>query len=346
MKHLIKYVEFYITNACNLNCPECNRYNNYKFAGQQSWNDLQSTYAKWASKVDIKTCSILGGEPLLNPTINDWIYGVRDLWPDLEEILLLTNGTLIKKWSTIYTAVQKNQVTIAIHVHNKHDREKIVSSIMNELQHPIEKSFIIDDFLINSWSKSYNSIRDITWPECNDMADFEKLPLHIQQECINVHNFSKDLYLEDIAGMELKDANGVKVMIELTDFFRKSALTHDKDTGKFHLHNNDQEEAWNKCNFKTCQHFVEGKLYKCGPVALLPEFNKQFGISLEPSNLNLLNNYIPLLHDSDPRDFDHFLNEHLNGSIPQCKFCSVDTTAREFQATTNKLNIKKHNNGE
>lgn len=35
----LDYMEFYITNVCNLTCTGCNRFNNYKFKGFQRWTE-------------------------------------------------------------------------------------------------------------------------------------------------------------------------------------------------------------------------------------------------------------------------------------------------------------------
>ena len=60
----LPYVEFYITNVCNLNCTNCNRFNNYAFAGHQRWADNKEFYQQWAEILDVQEISILGGEPL------------------------------------------------------------------------------------------------------------------------------------------------------------------------------------------------------------------------------------------------------------------------------------------
>jgi hypothetical protein len=39
---------------------------------------------------------------------------------------------------------------------------------------------------MSTWSEFYNEIKDPSWPECNDEDQFDLLPDHIQQECINV----------------------------------------------------------------------------------------------------------------------------------------------------------------
>ena len=72
-KVVIKKAEFYITNVCNLTCSNCNRFNNYNFRGWQRWSDYANEYSIWANKVRLQRITILGGEPLLNPTILDWI---------------------------------------------------------------------------------------------------------------------------------------------------------------------------------------------------------------------------------------------------------------------------------
>ena len=49
---------------------------------------------------------------------------------------------------------------------------------------------------IEAWRRSYENIRDASWPPCDTPEDFASLPLHIQQECINQHHFSADIWLD------------------------------------------------------------------------------------------------------------------------------------------------------
>lgn len=39
------------------------------------------------------------------------------------------------------------------------------------------------------WSEFYNSVKDITWPDCDNLKDFDQLPERIQVEIINQHNW-------------------------------------------------------------------------------------------------------------------------------------------------------------
>lgn len=139
-KIVLDKVEFYITNVCNLTCSNCNRYNNYKFSGWQDWKDYQEIYQAWADKIDITHKVILGGEPLLNPTINDWITGIRQLWPDRYAPQIQSNGTRIDLVPGLYQACRSTGTWIGISVHRKQDLDPIVQRIRNFLQHPIRET--------------------------------------------------------------------------------------------------------------------------------------------------------------------------------------------------------------
>ena len=122
-RYVLDKVEFYITNVCNLNCDQCNRFNDYKFAGWQRWSDYEDIYRRWASLVDVKHIVILGGEPLLNPSINEWIRGLADLWK--KPVQILTNGTRLNHTPGLYETLLSwhSDPTIAKHwigisVHN------------------------------------------------------------------------------------------------------------------------------------------------------------------------------------------------------------------------------------
>lgn len=125
-RYVLDKVEFYITNVCNLNCDQCNRFNDYKFSGWQRWSDHADQYRRWSKLIDIKQIVILGGEPLLNPSINDWILGLADLWK--RPVQILTNGVRLNHIPGLYdTLVSWNDRPemlkhwIGISVHNKAD---------------------------------------------------------------------------------------------------------------------------------------------------------------------------------------------------------------------------------
>ena len=131
-KLFIPKIEFYITNVCNLSCNECNRFNDLKFKGTQLWKDYEAIYTEWAEYIDFERIVILGGEPLLNPSILDWIRGLHRLWPKYGK-QVLTNATQLDKVNGLYEACRDNMTWIGISLHSLQDLEYVEERIQGFL---------------------------------------------------------------------------------------------------------------------------------------------------------------------------------------------------------------------
>lgn len=118
--------------------------------------------------------------------------------------------------------------------------------------------------------------------------------------------------------MFITDANNLQVKVEYNWWFHQGTLI--PQNGQFTLHQSDVETAHNNCHMKTCHHFIRGKLYKCGVVALLPEFAEQHVISLTPEDHELMQGYQPLALTDSLDTKKEFIN-NIEKSIPQCRFC-------------------------
>ena len=126
-------VEFYITNVCNLTCENCNRFNNYKFTGYQRWDDYKDQYKQWAEHIELSAAVLLGGEPLLNPTICDWVQGIPEVFGC--DVQVLTNGTQLNHTPGLYQAFAKNpyQAHIGISLHNKSEFDTMRARVLDFL---------------------------------------------------------------------------------------------------------------------------------------------------------------------------------------------------------------------
>ena len=267
-KLTIPYAEFYITHVCNLACDGCNRFNNYKFTGFQKWDDCAEIYQQWATQVDIGSIGILGGEPLLNKDIIDWISGVRKLWKR-PLIRVVTNGFYLNKVKGLYDLLVKDKSTqLWIGIHNKAHKKKIMKEV---------HTFFAEPF-------SYN---------------FDNTNPYMQY-------------------MEVTDANGVVFRVEYNWWFHQGAIINQGSA--LTLHDSDPVKAHEICHMKTCHHFIQGQLYKCGVVGVLPDFDEQHNLSLSNEDKNLLHGYKPLNIHDDHATKKQFI-ESLNQVIPQCKFC-------------------------
>lgn len=331
MKYTLPYAEFYITNVCNLNCKNCNRFNNYKFKGHYIWDEYKDIYAAWGDKVNIKKIGIIGGEPLTHPDLHAWIKGIRAIWPTAT-IRLLTNGTLISKLKKLLPIIAEKNVIVEVSIH--FIESNIIDIISNILAPPLHKEYIYFNKkdLHVMWNKAYLDIKDDSWPMVT-IDEFDSLPEYIKQEC-DIHKVTPDRIADLVRNTIITDSNGVIIDLTYATSFRESSVI--MNDNNLTLHNNNSNDAWSVCYFKSCHHFMEGKFYKCPPVALFNKFDNQIGLSLDNKDRDLINNYIPLCVSDDDTKFDRFINHHLLNSIPQCKFCTDNSIATPFVCSKKK----------
>lgn len=96
-KPRLNYIEYQVADHCNLKCKGCGHFSNLvapKFGNlQQFTSDLKQLKTKFWG---IKRIRLMGGEPLLNRELPEFIKETRCIFPDAE-IRIVTNGLLIPK---------------------------------------------------------------------------------------------------------------------------------------------------------------------------------------------------------------------------------------------------------
>lgn len=288
---LVAYSEFYITNVCNLACTNCNRFNDHDFRGWQRWSDYAEQYQQWSKRVKLQKITILGGEPLLNPTICDWVDGINQLWN--KPVQILSNGTRLNQVPDLYDRISKfgqapkrePRNWIGISLHNENDRERCFEEIRKFLR------------------------GNITYIHKDDPR--------------NVDNaFTRG------GDHAFVDQHDMRICVWEYDSFYRAAVQKNQH-GKFTLFNNDAAQAHQGCGFVMfkCYHFIRAKLYKCGPVALFPEFDQQHPFDISEEDRILLNSYSALGVDEFETRGQEFLS-HIDDVIPQCKFCPTSADQR------------------
>lgn len=114
-KCVIPHVELHISDKCNLNCRGCTHFSPLFDAFGSSMEErigyIQKLLTKFSS---IARLDILGGEPLLNPELQDYIRKLRALLPNtLMDIY--TNGLLIDKLSDeTLECIKNNHIPMSI----------------------------------------------------------------------------------------------------------------------------------------------------------------------------------------------------------------------------------------
>lgn len=97
-KPVLDYMETEITEFCNLNCKGCCDFSN--LATEKTFYELEE-YTKDLRRMaelfsNIKKIRLMGGEPLLNPCLTEYIRTAREIFP-AADIRIVSNGLLIPK---------------------------------------------------------------------------------------------------------------------------------------------------------------------------------------------------------------------------------------------------------
>ncbi len=132
-KPILSFVEIMVTQACNISCHGCTNYSDLSHAGYLTWEQGKKQIEPWLDRVEILDFGILGGEPLINPDIRNWIVGLRELLPNAQ-IRFTTNGLLLEKHYDVVqllSDIGNSVFKITMHT-NTTSVEKIIEKISAE----------------------------------------------------------------------------------------------------------------------------------------------------------------------------------------------------------------------
>lgn len=302
MHRYVQKLEFYITNVCNLACPNCNRFNNHDFRGHQLWNDYERDYQQWANILKVSGLVILGGEPLLNPSICDWITGLNRCFANTVQVL--TNGTRLNKTAGLYDCLTQycdgmQTNWIGIHVHNTSDLQRQIVEV---------KKFLKGDICEYRRQLDNHACDPITRHHALFGADYTFV-----------------------------DENKVTVRIWVSNNFHNAAIhrSHPEQRhgqwqpGSLTVYDNDPDLAHENCSFAINKnyHMIRGRLHKCGPCVLLADFDRQHPLDISQQDRELMRSYRALSAWDEPDVMKAFF-DNLDDAIPQCKFCPTRDQTR------------------
>lgn len=115
-KPFIHYFETHLSDKCNLNCRACAHYSNIHRGEilKISLDRYESDLEKMSSFFEVQRIGLLGGEPLMNQKIGDYITITRASFPD-SIIEVVTNGLLIPSIEdSLFELLKKNNVRFKI----------------------------------------------------------------------------------------------------------------------------------------------------------------------------------------------------------------------------------------
>ena len=163
----INNVAYPVVDHCNLNCHGCCRFCNplqkKHFADIKVFEKDLRRFKELVEHIEL--FRLFGGEPLLHPELDRFIYIARDVYPD-GEISVVTNGLLIDRMpERLIEAIKGCYVHLEISVY-KPTREK-----MPKIYEVLEKYKLGHTFnYVDKFWKRFNMAGDSnpaeTWKEC------------------------------------------------------------------------------------------------------------------------------------------------------------------------------------
>lgn len=161
-KPVLPFLEVMIINACNLSCAGCTTFSDLKHQGSLDWEIGKQWLDPWIDRLDIQAIGLMGGEPMMNPDLENWLYGIRKLLPDAQ-IRFVTNGTLLHKhWKIFHILRELENTVFKISYHIQNDKlDECIDKIFQDYEWEQ-----VQEFGINRYKEKNKNFRfQIAKPE-------------------------------------------------------------------------------------------------------------------------------------------------------------------------------------
>jgi Radical SAM superfamily len=110
-------LEMHLAHACNLRCTGCSHYSDHALSGIVELEEGSRWLRDWGARIHPVRFSFLGGEPLLNRDVPEFLLRARSIWPGTH-VRLVTNGLLLHRWEQLWPALATTRTTLTISVHS------------------------------------------------------------------------------------------------------------------------------------------------------------------------------------------------------------------------------------
>lgn len=134
---VINNLEMDIAHVCNLHCRGCSHYSNYTLKGIVDFESGGRWISQWAERITPQRFRMLGGEPMLNPRLCDYVQHAALVWPKARREVV-SNGFFVNRHAELYKTLSDTNTSLAITLHDSSaeylDRVKI-AEIMEHSKH-------------------------------------------------------------------------------------------------------------------------------------------------------------------------------------------------------------------
>lgn len=221
-KPRLEYYEYHVAHHCNLKCKGCGHFSN---VAKPEFGDLVQ-YKKDIKRLKelfwgVKRIRLMGGEPLLNVQLADYIVATREVFPDAN-IRVVTNGLLIPEiGDNVFKAMHANFIGFDITQYppTREMKEKIeLRCIENDVEFMmsplVERFFDISSTKIETdikqnfekcISKSCHFLQDGKISVCGKPILYKKNKEILKRELVISDEDIVDIYDKNIDGFLLND---------------------------------------------------------------------------------------------------------------------------------------------
>jgi len=217
VKPYLRYLQYPVTMHCNLNCRRCAAFSNLY---EEKYADLEMFEKSLYGLKDrfiLPAISLLGGEPLLNPQLPEFVEKVHEVLLDTR-ITIVTNGLLLLKMDEkVIEVLKKHNVRVRITQYPVTARmipDMVTFLEKNNLKYsisPLVEEF--DRFLHRKENKE-----QIGRFCANGRCNVYQLCYHIYNGRICTCNIPFDLYMhKDYLGLDITKEEVEKVSVDLTN---------------------------------------------------------------------------------------------------------------------------------
>lgn len=144
----LEFLEIMLIRTCNLSCEGCTTFSDLKYQGYTTWQQGREWLEPWAKRIDLEGVGVMGGEPLINPEIRDWLIGLRQLLPGAQ-IRFVTNGLLLDRhWDIVDLLHRLGNSTLKISQHvDTPELTAVIQRIQNSYNWQPVQEYGIDRWL-------------------------------------------------------------------------------------------------------------------------------------------------------------------------------------------------------
>jgi uncharacterized Fe-S cluster-containing radical SAM superfamily protein len=144
-----------VMRNCNLSCDGCTTFSDYTHSGSYpTIDEIVGDLKMWAQRVHYDHLGTMGGEPLLNPYIEDLLVRIREEFPNVT-IRFITNGLLLEKHKSLIDKLHElGNVILKI---TKHVNDERIKNIVKYIMYRFDWE-PVTEFHIHRWLTT-NSFR-------------------------------------------------------------------------------------------------------------------------------------------------------------------------------------------